>query len=119
MGSIATKPETCPSAQPTLHSQYLQEQIELNKITIFSQSSCYYCLKAKELFDKLDLPYKTIELDVNSNCPENNCTELTKELIKTTRMRTVPQIFINGKLIGGYDKLVFMHEKGDLKNILK
>jgi glutaredoxin 3 len=123
MGSISTKPiETQLSTMNqshTLYSQYLQDQIRLNKIIIFSQSSCYYCLKAKELFNKLDIEYKSIELDVSNQCPESNCKELTKVLIKTTGMQTVPQIFIDGKLIGGFDKLSSMHQNGQLKNLLK
>ena len=76
---------------------------------IFSKTSCGYCKLAKQELDKLSLEYHTIELDVNSNCPNEDCTSLSRNLVLWTRMKTVPQIFINGKLIGGFtdlDKLI-------------
>jgi glutaredoxin len=64
---------------------------------------------AKKELDKLSLSYHTIELDVSNNCPKEDCHSLAKTLMLQTRMRTVPQIFIKGRLIGGFtdlDKLI-------------
>jgi len=51
------------------------------------------------------LVYKYFELDHNENCPDKDCLKLKNELIKLTRQKSVPQIFINGSFIGGFTDL--------------
>lgn len=87
------------------YDEHLQNLISKNKILIFSKTNCIYCSKAKSILDQFKLDYKAIELDVKQNCPNENCDQLVKSLIWQTRIRTVPQIFINGKFIGGFNDL--------------
>lgn len=58
---------------------------------IYGQNSCIYCEKAKNLIDCSGEEYDY--LNVN------------KEAIKDSGMNTVPIIYHNGKLIGGYKEL--------------
>ncbi len=60
---------------------------------------------AKQELEKMDLSYHSIELDIQSNCPNEDCSSLSKTLVLQTKIRTVPQIFIKGKFIGGYTDL--------------
>ncbi|MBY0517564.1 MAG: glutaredoxin 3 [Bacteriovoracaceae bacterium] len=76
-------------------------------IIIYSKDHCPYCTNAKNLLTKLGLPFKEIDL--------TNDVEKLKELVEKTKHRTVPQIFINSKFIGGFDSLVKIHEAGELK----
>ena len=96
------------------HSQFIKDLIDTNKIVVFSKSNCGYCDKAKRRLDRLNKKYHAVELDNNSNCPESNCERVIQNLILQTRMRTVPQIFIDGKLIGGYIDLEKLIESGKL-----
>lgn len=84
---------------------FIQDKIKSNDIFIFSKSTCIYCDKAKELLNNRKLEYKYLELDNNENCPDKDCLKLKNELIKLTRQKTVPQIFINGSFIGGFTDL--------------
>lgn len=60
------------------------------------QAYCPYCDKAKELLADNNMPFEVIVLD----------TEELKEDIKArSGMRTVPIIYIDGRLVGGYDQL--------------
>jgi glutaredoxin 3 len=52
-------------------------------------------VNAKDLFDRLAVPYQSMELDV-----EPNGAELIKELIAASGQHTVPNIYINGKPLG-------------------
>ena len=78
-------------------------------ITIYSKPNCVFCDKAKTMVKKLGLTYEEKMLGKDFNSPD----ELYKAVGK--QVRTMPQIQIDGKLIGGYNQLVehFM-EKGEV-----
>ena len=67
----------------------------MKKITIYTTNNCPYCQMAKQLLSQLNCEYKE-ELLVG---------EELKQLKEKTKMMTVPQIFIEEELIGGYTEL--------------
>jgi GrxC family glutaredoxin len=77
------------------------------KIEIYSKGFCPYCKMAKALFDSIGQSYEEIDLDAQP--------ERIEEMLKRTGGRTtVPEIFIDDELIGGYDALSALHSSGDL-----
>ena len=68
-------------------------------IVVYSKPACVYCEKAKALLTRLGLEYteKVVSKDLSLE-------ELFKELGK--QVRTIPQIVIDNKHIGGYNELV-------------
>ena len=70
-------------------------------ITIYSKNNCGYCVKAKALLKGLGLEFveKSLEKDFNSD-PKKLIEDIGKNV------RTMPQIKIDGQLIGGYNQLV-------------
>ena len=64
---------------------------------------------------KVLLESKSIEF---SEVKYGNDIERIQELAKKTGMRTMPQIFIDEKLIGGYDDLKSLDDKGLLDQML-
>ncbi|PCH78047.1 MAG: glutaredoxin 3 [Planctomycetota bacterium] len=80
-------------------------------IEIYSKTVCPYCSMAKRLFESKGHSFEEINL---SEHPER-----TDEMLKRSGGRmTVPEIFINGKLIGGYDALAELQQKGELDALL-
>ena len=80
-------------------------------IEIYSSDRCPYCLKAKKLLDNKGVEYTEI------NVTEDE--EARAALIeKANGLRTVPQIFIDGKHIGGCDDLYALDSAGKLDNML-
>jgi len=78
-----------------------------NNITIYTKDNCSYCEKAKALLKGLDLTYEEKKYGTDFKTPE----ELFKLVNK--QVRTMPQIVIDEKLIGGYNQLVeYFVEKG-------
>lgn len=69
-------------------------------IIIYSKPNCNWCVKAKELMNKLNLQYdeKILEQDYTR--------EELRELIPENLPLTVPQIFVYNKRIGGYEDFV-------------
>ena len=76
------------------------------QITIYSKNNCVYCTKAKNLVNNLGLDYteKSLEKDFNGD-PGKMLEDIGKPV------RQMPQIKIDGKLIGGYNQLVEHFEK--------
>ncbi|MDQ5883706.1 MAG: glutaredoxin 3, partial [Pseudomonadota bacterium] len=66
-----------------------------NIIIIYSSTHCPYCVRAKALLTKKNLEFTEILIDSNDT--------LRDEMIEKSQRRTVPQIFINEKHIGGCD----------------
>jgi glutaredoxin 3 len=77
------------------------------KIEIYTWSDCPYCVRAKNLLKSKGMPFEEINLDGKDK-------ELT-ELRARTGQRTIPQIFINEKFIGGFSELAALDSKGELK----
>eukprot|EP01101_Sappina_pedata_P007824 TRINITY_DN4203_c0_g1_i2.p1 TRINITY_DN4203_c0_g1~~TRINITY_DN4203_c0_g1_i2.p1 ORF type:complete len:107 (+),score=61.87 TRINITY_DN4203_c0_g1_i2:34-354(+) len=90
-------------------SVLVENAIKANIVTIFSKSYCPYCVRAKELFTKLAVPFFAMELD---KIPEGD--SIQQELKKRTGGSSVPRVFINGEFIGGCDDTVALHSKGGL-----
>lgn len=88
--------------------------ISENPVMIFSKSYCPYCRRAKDLLNKYGVNYKAYEID-----QEALGADVQAALMKVTGQRTVPNIFINGKHIGGADALTALDAKGELVALLK
>ena len=68
------------------------------KDEIYSRSNCTYCEMAKKFFDYKDIDYVVYDTGIS---------EIFDEMIKRNpRARTVPQIFIDDDLVGGYTDLI-------------
>ncbi len=78
----------------------------MGNIQIYSTQQCPYCVRAKALLQSKGLDYS--ETDIT------NDSELVREMIDRSGNRTVPQIFINGEAIGGFDELSVLHNDGKL-----
>jgi glutaredoxin len=70
----------------------------MSDITIYSKEQCPYCDMAKNWFKSKSMTYTEHKIGTNGFTKEN-----LLEAVPTAR--TVPQIIIDGKLIGGWDDL--------------
>jgi glutaredoxin 3 len=75
------------------------------KIIIYSTNTCPICVTTKELLTKWKLPFEQKMIDENRTYME----QFSKD---TNGARTVPQIIIDGKHIGGFSELTELHMDG-------
>lgn len=75
---------------------------------VFSKTVCPFCVKAKTILDDKNIEYKVLTLDVDLNKDEMVALIQEKEGIV---VNTVPQIYLDGKYIGGHDDLVAFFER--------
>lgn len=81
------------------------------EVEIYTKWTCGYCLRAKRLFESKDIPFKEISVDLDS--------AKKAEMVERAGGRmTVPQIFINGRHIGGCDELMTLERQGKLDELL-
>ncbi len=76
------------------------------KIEIFSGPQCSYCSQAKKLLSAKGLAYT--DFDVSEDAGRS---EFARRL---PRARSIPQIFIDGEHVGGYDDLCLWDQRGRL-----
>ncbi|XP_040420922.1 glutaredoxin 2 isoform X1 [Cygnus olor] len=87
----------------------IQEIISENCVVIFSKTTCFYCKKAKKLFEHMNVNYTAVELDLNENG-----SQIQDVLEQMTGGRTVPRVFVNGTFVGGATDTQRLHEEGKL-----
>ena len=80
------------------------------EILIYTTNICPYCVMAKRLLDKKGASYTEINVDTQ--------TGLREEMIRKTKRRTVPQIFIGDLHVGGFDELYALEQQNKLDTLL-
>jgi len=80
------------------------------KVIIYTTSWCPYCHGAKEFLRSKSVEFD--EIDVTDDL------EKRIEMERLSRRRTVPQIFIDGRPIGGYDDARWLDANGELDKLL-
>lgn len=80
------------------------------KVIVYTTRHCPYCLRAKALLDRKQVSYQEIPVDSDP--------EARDKMIQMSGRRTVPQIFINDKPIGGFDDLYVLDQTGELDRLL-
>jgi glutaredoxin 3 len=82
----------------------------MTRVVIYTTNYCPYCTAAKALLRSKKVQFE--EIDVTDE-PARRI-----EMEKLSRRRTVPQIFIDGKPIGGYDDARRLDAEGELDRLL-
>jgi glutaredoxin 3 len=88
---------------------FLKEHM-MNQVTLYTSDACAFCQEAKNLLKLKNVT--PIEIQVGRDAG------LMQEMIARTGRRTVPQIFIGGTHIGGYDDLLALDRQALLDGLL-
>ncbi|MFC5525192.1 glutaredoxin 3 [Rhodanobacter ginsengisoli] len=82
------------------------------KIEVYSTAVCPYCVAAKNLLKSKGLEWVEVRIDTD---PAQRDSMLTR----SGGRRSVPQIFVNDRHVGGYDDLVAADRSGKLTELLE
>ena len=88
--------------------------IKTGKVVVFSKTYCPYCDEAKQIFSSAGVTFDTYELD---KLPEGDTMQ--NALLEITGQKTVPNIFIAEKHIGGCSDLKSKIANGQVIDILQ
>jgi glutaredoxin 3 len=83
----------------------------MKPVKIYTTPSCPYCVRAKRLLAKKNVPYEEIDVAADDGA--------RMALIERTGRRTVPQIFIGDTHVGGSDDLHALEQEGKLDPLLQ
>ena len=84
----------------------------MKKVVIYTGPMCNFCSAAKHLLNKKKISYEEIDIGYDDKKRE----EMLK---KSNGAKTIPQIFVEDKHIGGYVELKALENKGELDILLK
>ena len=84
----------------------------MKKVTIYSGDPCPYCAAAKALL-------KTKDVEIEEFDIWKDATKAKEMLQRTNGARSIPQIFVGDRYIGGNDQLQAANKNGELDKILK
>ena len=83
----------------------------MKKIVMYCTAVCPYCVRAEQLLKARGVKeIEKIRIDMQPG--------LRDVMIEKTRRRTVPQIFIGERHVGGYDDLAALDRSGELARLL-
>jgi len=88
-----------------------QTESAVAKVELYTTTSCPFCVRAKSL-----LRTKGVEFDEIDVTDDDELREKMTEM--AGGRRTVPEIFINGQLVGGYEELRALDKAGELDRML-
>jgi len=85
--------------------------IAVAKVELYTTSACPFCVRAKALLRNKGVQFEEIDVTDDDELREK-MTELAGG------RRTVPEVFINGQLVGGYEELRAFDKSGELDRML-
>lgn len=94
-------------------ADFAQGEIDNNKVVVFSKSYCPFCMKTKDLLWDKDVEFTLHELD-----ERDDGADIQAALLDMSGQKTVPNVFINGKHVGGNDAMQAAKKSGELDKML-
>ena len=94
----------------------IEKEIKADKVVLFVKGTpaapqCGFSAATMELFNKINTPFHSVDVIANP--------DIRASLPEYSQWPTFPQVFINGKLVGGCDIVHEMYESGELQKLLK
>jgi len=82
----------------------------MQNVRIYTTPICPYCARAKALLGKKGVAFDEVDVYMDAAA--------RKEMMERSGRRTVPQIFVGERHVGGCDDLVALDEAGELDPLL-
>lgn len=80
------------------------------QVVIYTTRFCPFCIRAKRLLDSKGVQFENIDVGNNPS--------LWKKMEKLSGQNTVPQIFVDGQALGGFDDINYLDQQGKLDPLL-
>ncbi len=84
----------------------------MKNVTVYTMNYCPYCTAAKKLLQQKGIAFEEVFV-----AEDDEAT--WKMLEKKTGYKTMPQIFIDSKFVGGFSELTRIDESGELDALVK
>lgn len=81
------------------------------EVVMYSTGWCPYCARARALFERKGIAFREIDIETDA--------ELRAEMLTRSGRRSVPQIFVGERHVGGFEELYDLERSGELDSILQ
>ena len=97
-------------------TERIQSTINSNKIVLFMKGNrsfpqCGFSAATVEIFEQLGAPFETVDVLQDM--------EIREGIKRYSNWPTIPQVYINGKFVGGCDIVRELYESGELEPMVK
>ncbi len=94
----------------------IQSAIARNKVVIFMKGNrnfpqCGFSAATVDIFEQLGVPYETVDVLEDM--------EVREAIKRYSNWPTIPQVYVNGKFVGGCDIIRELHESGELEPMVR
>lgn len=83
----------------------------MSTVKVYTKKVCSYCTRAKALLGRKGVPYEEIDVEDDE--------ALRAWLVQATGQRTVPQIFVGDRSLGGFSDVDALDRQGRLDALLR
>jgi cysteine synthase A len=87
-------------------------------VVMFALEWCEFCWAARKMFARAGVAYRSIDLDSVEYQKDDRGGDIRRALYAKTGMKTIPQIFVSGKLVGGSTDLLEAWKQGKAQEML-
>lgn len=117
-GPAPKAPAATPPAPKPHATAFVDTIIDENKVAVFSLEWCEFTWSARRMFDEAKIPFHCVELDSVAFQKDNRGGDIRADLLARTGSPTIPQIFVDGHLIGGATETFDAFNNGSLQKRL-
>jgi len=114
--------EVAPSAEaPPDALEFLDQATNdpENAVVLFALEWCEFCWSVRKMFAEYEIPYRSIDLDSVAYQNDNLGGKIRKAIEQRTGLKTIPQIYVGGKHLGGASETFDACRDGSLAKMLE
>ena len=83
----------------------------MSQVTVYVTNYCPYCNAAEKFLRDHAVPFERVDV--------THDPAMRQRLVELTGMRTVPQVFVGERSVGGYTDMLGLHRRGELEPLLE
>ena len=90
-----------------------------NPVVLFALEWCEFCWSVRKMFAAYEIPYRSIDLDSVAYQEDNKGGKIRKVIEQRTGLKTIPQIYVGGKHVGGASETFDAVRGGQFQKLLE
>jgi len=90
-----------------------------NPVVLFALEWCEFCWSVRKMMAHYEIPYRSVDLDSVEYQRDNRGGDIRAAIREQTGLKTIPQIYIGGKHIGGATEFFDICKDGEMKKLLE
>jgi cysteine synthase A len=88
-------------------------------VVLFALEWCEFCWSVRKMFAEYEIPYRAVDLDSVAYQENNKGGNIRKVIEQRTGLKTIPQIYVGGKHVGGASETFDASKDGDFQKMLE